>query len=420
MSLSSRAVDLDATDPLTAFRDRFVITDPDLIYLDGNSLGRLPKASVALAREVVELQWGDRLIRGWGEGWLDAPSRIGAKIARLIGARADEVVVADSTSVNLFKLVVAGLRCQAQTGRQRVVTDDLNFPSDLYVLRSAIDLVGGFELDVVLSANGIDGPVEAIGRAVTADTALVALSHTVFKSGFVYDMARLTRTVHERGAMILWDLSHSVGAVPVDMDDAGVDLAVGCTYKYLNGGPGAPAFLYVRRELQNRLTNPIAGWMGTHDMFGFALDYEPESGIRHLLTGSPPTVSTALVEPGVDLLIEAGMDAVREKSRRQTTFLVDAWAQELEPLGYRLATPRDPDRRGSHVALGHDEGLRIDLALIHDMKVIPDFRAPDNIRLGVSPLYTSFGELREAVTRLARVVTERVYEKHEDSRPTVT
>ncbi len=418
MTLSSIADELDAGDPLASFRDRFVITDPDLIYLDGNSLGRLPKASVELARRVVERQWGDRLIRSWGDGWLEAPSRIGAKIARLVGARPDEVVVADSTSVNLFKLVVAALR--RQVGRRRVVTDAMNFPSDLYVLESAIELVGDHELDVVASVNGIDGPVEAIQRAVDSDTALLSLSHTVFKSGFVYDMAALTQAAHDQGALVLWDLSHSVGAVPVDLNEAGVDLAVGCTYKYMNGGPGSPAFLYVRRDLQEGLANPIAGWMGSHDMFSFALDYEPENGIRHLLTGSPPTVSTALIEPGVDLLLEAGMDRVRAKSRQQTAFLVDAWGRELESLGYRLQTPGDPDRRGSHVALGHDDGLRIDLALINDMKVIPDFRAPDNIRLGVSPLYTSFSELREAVARLARVVTDRIYEKYEDSRPTVT
>jgi kynureninase len=418
MSLASLAAELDAADPLAACRDRFVITDPDLIYLDGNSLGRLPKASAALAAEVVDRQWGDRLIRSWGEGWLEAPTRIGAKIAGLVGAQPDEVVVADSTTVNLFKLIVAALR--HQRGRRRIVTDDMNFPSDLYALRSAAELVGDRDLTVVPSRDGVEGPVEGLVEAIDGDTALLTLSHAAFKSGYLYDMAALTGAAHERGALVLWDLSHSAGAVPVDLGAARADLAVGCTYKYLNGGPGSPAFLYVRRDLQDALANPIAGWMGRADMFGFALDYRPDPGIRHLLTGSPPTVSTALIEPGVDLLLEAGMDRVREKSRRQTAFLIDAWSSELEPLGYRLNTPRDPDRRGSHVSLGHDHGLRIDLALINEMKVIPDFRAPDNIRLGVSPLYTSFGELATASERLARAVTERVYERYADTPPTVT
>lgn len=409
---------LDAADRLASFRDRFVITDPDLIYLDGNSLGRLPKASVDLARTVVEWQWGDRLIRSWGEGWLESPSRIGDKIAQLIGARPGEVVVADSTSVNLFKLAVAALR--ARSGRRRVVTDDLNFPSDLYVLRSALDLLGGHELDVVPSVDGVDGPVDGLVRRLDADAALLTLSHTVFKSGYVYDMAALTEAAHACGALVLWDLSHSAGAVPIDLEAAGVDLAIGCTYKYLNGGPGSPAFLYVRRDLQERLGNPIAGWMGRQDMFSFGLDYEPEPGIRHLLTGSPAMVSTALIEPGVDLLLEAGMDRVREKSVAQTEYLVGLWARVLEPLGYRLSSPRDPERRGSHVSLGHADGLRIDLALIGEMKVIPDFRAPDSIRLGISPLYTTFSELEAAVDRLARVVTDRIFERYSDTRPTVT
>lgn len=408
---------LDRADPLAGFRDRFVVTDPALIYLDGNSLGRAPKAVVGLAREIVERQWSDRLIRSWGESWIDAPSRIGAKIARLLGAEPDEVVVADSTTVNLFKLVVAARRFQAD--RSRIVTDDLNFPSDVYVLRSATELTGG-ELEIVNSPDGVHGPAEALAGRLGPDVALLTLSHTVFKSGYVYDMAAMTELAHRSGALVLWDLSHSAGAMPIDLGGAGVDLAVGCTYKYLNGGPGAPAFLYVRRDLQARLTNPIAGWMGRQNMFDFDLTYEPQPGIRRFLTGSPPVASTLLIEPGVDLLLEAGLERVREKSRRQTEYLVDRWARDLEPLGYRLNSPRDAERRGSHVSLGHAEGLRIDLALINDLRVIPDFRAPDSIRLGVSPLYTTYAELHAAVDGLQRVVTERLYERYGDDRPTVT
>jgi kynureninase len=404
---------------LAPFRDRFVLDDPDLIYLDGNSLGRLPQATRGLLQEVTEAQWGRRLIRSWNEGWFDAPARIGAKIAGLIGARPDEVIVADSTSVNLFKLVAAALR--ARTGRSTLLTDDLNFPSDLYILEGVVNLLGNrHRLRVIPSADGIHGPVEALATACDDDTALLTLSHTVFKSGYTYDMASLTAAAHDREALVLWDLSHAAGAVPVDLNGAGADLAVGCTYKYLNGGPGAPAFLFVRRDLQEQLGNPLSGWMGQKNQFAFDLGYEPAPGLRHFLTGTPPVLSLAAIEPGVDLLLEAGLERVRAKSLRQTDYLIALWDHYLRPLGFRLNSPRQPARRGSHISLGHDEGLRIDLALINDVNVLPDFRAPDNIRLGVAPLYTSYGELYEAVRRLRRVVVDGLYLRYERSAPTVT
>lgn len=412
------AAALDAQDELAEFRARFVIDDPDLIYLDGNSLGRLPRATVARSRALIEHEWGERLIRSWNEGWFDAPERIGAKIARLIGAAPDEVIVADSTSVNLFKLVVGALRLQR--GRTRILTDDLHFPSDIYILEGVIDLLGGaHRLEVLASPDGIHGPVEAIHEALGEDVALLTLSHTVFKSGYTYDLAALTAAAHRVGALVVWDLSHSVGALPIDLRAANVDLAVGCTYKYLNGGPGAPAFLYVRRDLQARLGNPISGWMGQRNLFGFDLRYQPAAGMRRFLTGTPPVVSLALIEPGIDLLLEAGMERVRAKSERQTAYLIGLWEALLQPLGFTLNSPRDARRRGSHVSLGHPEGLRIDLALIRDYNVLPDFRPPDNIRLGVTPLYTTYRELHTAVTRLARIVAERHYERYTDV-PVVT
>jgi kynureninase len=413
------ADDLDVRDPLARFRARFVIDDPDLIYLDGNSLGRMPRASSTLAADLVHRQWGNRLIRGWNEGWFDAPERIGAKIARLIGAGDDEVIVADSTSVNLFKLAVAALRYQA--GRTRVLTDDLNFPSDLYVLQGALDpLQAGHGLEIVPSHDGIDGPETALRAALDERVALLTLSHSAFKSGYTYDMGALTAAAHDAGALVLWDLSHSVGALPIDLAAAGVDLAVGCTYKYLNGGPGAPAFLYVRRDLQERLVNPIAGWMGQRGLFDFGLAYRPAEGLRRFLTGTPPTVSLALIEPGVDLLLEAGIDAIRAKSEAQSAYLVALWEALLAPLGYALQSPRDPRRRGSHLSFGHAEGLAIDLALIGEMNVVPDFRAPDTIRLGFAPLYTSYRELHTAVTRMSTVVAERRFERYRGEAPAVT
>ncbi|MDW8269997.1 MAG: aminotransferase class V-fold PLP-dependent enzyme, partial [Anaerolineae bacterium] len=326
--LREQALALDASDPLARFRERFVIADPGLVYLDGNSLGRLPRVTAELAATVVERQWGERLIRSWNEGWLEAPARVGAKIARLIGAAADEVIVADSTSVNLFKLVVAALLHRA--GRHRILSDDLQFPSDLYILQGIVSLLGGrHRLEIVPSPDGIHGPVEALTARLDDDVALVVLSHTAYKSGYTYDLAALTQAAHAVGALILWDLSHSVGALPIDLTAVGADLAVGCTYKYLNGGPGAPAFLYVRRDLQEVLHNPISGWMGSAAAFDFALDYRPAAGLRRFLTGTPSIVSLSLIEPGVDLLLEAGMEAVRAKSVRQTAYFIALWEELL-------------------------------------------------------------------------------------------
>ena len=410
---------LDAADPLARFRREFVVTDPRLIYLDGNSLGRLPRQAAPRLKKAIEREWGGRLIRGWGEGWFTSSQRIGAKLATLVGAPPEDVVVADSTTVNLFKLVVAALR--ARPGRATVVTDDMNFPTDLYVLQGAIDLLGaGHRLVVVKSEDGLTVSEAALARAIDGDTALLTLSHTAYRSAFVHDLAAVTALAHRAGALTLWDLSHSVGAVPVALQEGEADLAVGCTYKYVNGGPGAPAFLYVRRDLQEALANPVWGWFGQRDQFDMASDYRPAPGILRYLAGTPPVLSLLAVEPGVDLLLEAGMDRVRAKSVAQTEYLVRLWERELRPLGFALNSPRDPERRGSHISLGHAEALRIDRALIDEMAVLPDFRYPDNLRLGIAPLYTSFGDLHEAVARIARVVRDRRYERYPLDRPTIT
>ncbi len=413
------ALELDRQDELASFRKEFVIDEPELIYLDGNSLGRLPVRTASRMRKVVDKEWGRSLVGGWGEGWFTAPQRIGGKIARLIGADADEVVVADSTSVNLYKLIVAALR--AQPGRNKIVSDDLNFPSDLYVMQGALELPGpDYHLELAHSPDGITVPVEALAAAIDADTALIALTHTAFKSGASYDLNAVTELAHHSGALVLWDLCHSVGVLPLALDAAGADLAVGCTYKYLNGGPGSPAFLFVRRELQSTLVSPIRGWFGQRGQFDFNLEYQPADGIRRFLAGSPGILSLTPVETGVDLTLEAGIDRIRAKSVRQTEYLVGLWREWLEPLGVKLNSPRDAQCRGSHVSLGHPDGLRIDRALIEDMKVIPDFRYPDNIRLGIAPLYTTFAEIHEGMTRLKRVLDERTYEKYPIERPEVT
>ncbi len=406
-----RARELDQADPLRAARSAFVIDDERLVYVDGNSLGRLPRAAIDLAADLVRRQWGASLIRGWNDHWLDLPERLGAKIAGLVGAHADEVIVADSTTVNLFKLSVAALG--ARPGRTGIVSDDLNFPSDLHSLAESAVLLGrGHHLDLVRSADGQTVSTAAIAAALSEDTALLCLSHVAFKSGFLHEMAAVTAAAHDNGALTLWDLSHSVGAVPVDLEASGADLAVGCTYKYLSGGPGSPAFLYVRRSLQEQLTNPLAGWMGRASMFDFDLDHVPAEGIRRFLTGTPPVLSMACMEPGLDLVAAAGLDAIRAKSIGLVAFFLELFEEYLAPLGYRLQSPVEPERRGSHVSLGHDDGLAIDLALIAELGVIPDFRPPDNLRLGFAPLSTSFAEVAELTMRLAQVVVDGVYRKY--------
>src|SRR5512143_2899012 len=405
------ALDLDKHDELARFRDEFVIDDPELIYLDGNSLGRLPKRSIDRLQAVIEQEWGSRLIRSWNEGWFTAPQRLGAKIAQLIGADADEVLVCDSTSINLFKLVMAALRLQSD--RKKVVTDDLNFPSDAYILEGVVDLFGSSkQLDMLHSADGMTLAPDMVDAAIDSTTALVALTHTAFKSGFVYDLAAITKIAHRAGALMLWDLSHSVGALRIDLHAADVDLAVGCTYKYLNGGPGAPAFLFVRRDLQEDLINPIWGWFGQQGQFDFELQYQPARGINRWQAGTPNILSLSAVEPALDLLLEAGLDRLRAKSIAQTEYLIELWEELLQPLGVTLNSPRDYRQRGSHVSLGHAEALRIDRALIEDLKVIPDFRYPDNLRLGLAPIYTSFADIHAGVSRLRRVIVDRMYEKY--------
>jgi kynureninase len=407
---------LDAADPLARFRERFEIPDPELIYLDGNSLGRMPKAVRPLMDGLLAM-WSDRLIRGWNEGWwMELQTRIGDKIGRLIGAEAGEVLIADSTSINLYKLAAAAL--ELRPGRTKIVTDDLNFPSDVYILESVCRAAGA-EL-IVVRSDGLAGPLAELKGAVDGSTALLCLSHTVFKSGWTYPLREVTELAHRAGALTLWDLSHSAGSVPVGLAAAGADLAVGCTYKYLNGGPGAPAFLYIRKDLQGEIRNPIAGWIGQDRPFDFGLDYQPAPGLRRMLTGTPTILSIAAIEPGVDLLLEAGLDALRRKSLSQTDFLIDLWEAELAPRGYSLKSPRDHAVRGSHISIAHPEAWTIDLALIEELGVIPDFRAPNNLRLGIAPIYTSYEEIYRAVEAMATIVDKKMYDKYRKASLEVT
>lgn len=341
---------------------------------------------------------------------MDLPTRVGDKIGRLIGARPGEVLVADSTTVNLHKLALAALG--ARPGRSRIITDDLNFPSDHHALAGLADRHGRV-LEVVPSPDGVHGPVEELDATLDDDVALVSLSGTAFRSGYTYDVGQITAAVHSVGALVLWDFSHTAGSVPLDLEAAGVDMAVGCSYKYLNGGPGAPAWLYVRQGLAEDLDNPIAGWMGDADPFSFNPSHRPAPGTRRFLTGTPPVLSLAMIEPGVDLLLEAGMETIREVSLDITGFLLDLFDTELTSRGFRLSSPRDHSR-GSHITIGHSDALAIDQALIAEQAVIPDFRPPDGIRLGIAPLYVGYEEIDEAVRRICNVIDRGDHHRFRD------
>jgi kynureninase len=410
---------LDTLDELAAFRAEFVIDDPDLIYLDGNSLGRLPKASLACLQTAAREQWGERLIRGWGEGWYDAPRRLGDQLAVLLGAAPGQIVVGDSTTVNFFKLVMAALEFQGQ--RSTIVSDELNFPTDLYTLQNCIRLLGGrHSLKVLTSPDGIHADEQAIFDSMDASTALITFSTPTFKSGFLYDVPAITAAAHRAGALVLWDFSHGGGSIPIELDAWGVDFAVGCTYKYLNGGPGSPAWLYVRKDLQQKVLSPIGGWWAHRSPFTFDLDFTPAEGISRFLAGTPSVLSLLMVEPALEIALRAGMPAIRQKSVVLTNYMTDLVDHTLAPLGFSLGSPRDPQRRGSHISIRHADAYRINLALIHEMKVIPDFREPNNLRLGLTPLYTTFEEVWEAVQRIVAVVTEKRHEKYSQQRSSVT
>jgi kynureninase len=394
----SEAEALDREDALAPFRERFVLDDGQRIYADGNSLGRLPRQTETRLEELMRA-WGDKLVSGWHE-WVELPARVGDLLGRLLGAHDDEVLVCDSTTVNLYKLAHAALDVRPGA----IATDAGNFPTDRYVLEG-IAAQRGVELRL-FETDDVEGPTVEDVKRVCADgsVALICLSHVAFRSGALADMTAITAGARDAGALVIWDLGHSAGAVPVALDDAGAELAVGCTYKYLNAGPGAPGFLYARQDLQSRLRSPIQGWFGQRDQFAMGPHYEPAEGIQRFHAGTPPILGLVSVEAGVELVLEAGMDSIRRKSEALTDLTIALADERLASLGFRVASPRDRERRGGHVALAHPEGWRICRALIERADVVPDFRPPDVVRLGFSPLYSRFADVWDAVDRLADLV----------------
>ena len=385
-----RARCLDAGDPLKEFRERFDVPE-GVIYLDGNSLGCLPKATPERLEQVVREEWGRDLIRSWNSaGWIDLSTKIGTKIAPLIGARADEVIACDSTSINLFKLISAALAMRP--GRKVVLSEPGNFPTDLYMIEG-LERQGLAERRLA--------PREALADALDGDVALLLLTHTHYKTGELFDMAALTHAAHEAGALVLWDLSHSGGALPVDLNGCEADFAVGCGYKYFNGGPGAPAYAFVAERHLKAARQPLTGWMGHAAPFAFSDDYEAALGVEKLLCGTPPILGLAALEVGVDLVAEIGVDRLYEKSQALSEFFRQCLSERGVVLD--LVSPTDPDARGSQLSFRHDEAYAICQALIA-RGVIGDFRDPDILRFGFAPAYLRFEDMAEAARHLAEVL----------------
>ena len=394
---------LDAADPLAGWRERFALPE-NVIYLDGNSLGPLPEATAGLLDDVARGHWGRDLITSWNRhGWVDLPRAVGAKIAHLIGAGAHEVIVADSISVNLFKLVAAALGLRP--GRRVVLSERDNFPTDLYVVQGLSELLGErIELRLVETVE--------IESSLDQDTALLMLSHVDYRTGHVHDMARLTAAAQAAGALALWDLAHSAGALPVDLNECGVDLAVGCGYKYLNGGPGAPAFLFVAERWHDVARQPITGWFGHAEPFGFRSEYRAAPGVQRFLAGTPPILSLKALEAGVDLLLGVDPGELRAKSVQLTELFIRLVLERCAGHGLELASPRDAKHRGSHVALHHAEAYAIMQASIA-RGVIGDFRAPDLLRFGFAPLYVRFVDVFDAALNLREILADRSWDRPE-------
>jgi kynureninase len=397
------AAALDAADPLARFRAAFTLPR-GLIYLDGNSLGPPPLAAHDRLAQASRAEWGDGLVRSWNTaGWIEAPRRVGAKIARLIGAGPDEVTVADSTSVNLFKLAAGAL--SLRPGRRTILSEAGNFPTDLYALQGLSALLGDRAVLRTVAPEDLAG-------AIDEDTAVVVLTHIHYKSALRWDMAGITAAAHAKGALILWDLCHSAGAVAVDLNGAGADLAVGCSYKYLNGGPGAPAFLFVAERHQAAIRSPLTGWMGHAEPFAFEEDYRPAADIRGQITGTPPILGLAALEAGIDLQLDADAAQIEAKGLALGDLFIGEIEGRAADPDLTLASPRDPAARGLHVAFAHPQGYALVQAMMA-RGIVGDFRAPDIARFGFSPLFLSYAEVWDAAQGLCEVLATRTWDRPE-------
>ncbi|WP_347107407.1 kynureninase [Paenarthrobacter sp. S56] len=399
------SAELDAADPLALQREAFYTPDAGQLtsYLDGNSLGRPLKATSANLPKFVEEAWGSRLIRGWDEMWMDEPTRVGDRIGEVtLGAAPGQVTVGDSTSVMLYKLIRAAV--DARPGRDEIIIDRDNFPTDRFIIEGiAAERGATIKWIAANPASGVRGT--DLDGLLGERTAVVVLSHVAYRSGFLADAKAITAKVHQAGALMLWDLCHSVGSVPLELDEWNVDLAVGCTYKYLNGGPGSPAFAYVNKARQEELQQPIWGWMGADNPFGMTAAYAPAQGIRRFITGTPPVLAMQPLKDMVELIASVGMEAVRTKSIKLTDYAISLAEELLVPHGVEIVTPRNPAERGSHITVDHPHFADV-TARLWERGVIPDFRPPHGLRIGLSPLSTSFAEVELGITAIRDVLLE--------------
>ncbi len=416
------ALELDKNDPLAHYRSKFVITDPNLCYLDGNSLGRLPHATVKAVSDFLSQEWGNEVVTGWSH-WIDEAQVAGDLLGRAaLGAAAGQVLVCDTTSVNFYQLCLAAIN--ARPGRKTIITDAANFPTDRYILdgiakQHGLNLVIIDNEDPAIAENELVTP-ELLEKYMSDDVALVTLEVIQYRSGARSDIKSITDLARSYGALVVWDASHAAGAIEMNFDDNGVDLAVGCTYKYGNSGPGSPAWLYVNKKIQGELQTPIQGWFANEDQFGMGPDFVKAKGIRGFQIASPSIIGIRGVQVAFEMIAEAGIDAIASKAAIGTQMMIDLYDEWLAPLGYTLLTSRNPKERGGHISIGHPDAAKICVALRKYANVIPDYRTPNAIRLAIAPLPTSYVEVWDGFQRIKDLTETRQYEKVEgpDSRVT--
>jgi kynureninase len=416
------ALELDKNDPLAHYRSKFVITDPNLCYLDGNSLGRLPHATVKAVSDFLSQEWGNEVVTGWSH-WIDDAQVAGDLLGRAaLGAGPGQVLVCDTTSVNFYQLCLAAIN--ARPGRKTIITDAANFPTDRYILDGIaklldLNLVIINNEDSTIAENELVTP-ELLEKYMSEDVALVTLEVIQYRSGARSDIPSITDLARSYGALVVWDASHAVGAIEMNFDDNGVDLAIGCTYKYGNSGPGSPAWLYVNKRVQKELQVPIQGWFGNEDQFGMGPDFVKANGIRGFQIASPSIIGIRGVQIAFEMIAEAGIDAIASKAAMGTQMMIDLFDEWLAPLGYTLLTSRNPKERGGHISIGHPDAARICIALRKFANVIPDYRTPNAIRLAIAPLPTSYVEVWDGFQRIRDLTETRQYEKVEGSDSRVT
>jgi kynureninase len=416
------ALELDKNDPLASYRSKFVITDPNLCYLDGNSLGRLPHATVKAVSDFLSHEWGKEVVTGWSH-WIDEAQVAGDLLGRAaLGAGPGQVLVCDTTSVNFYQLCLAAIN--ARPGRKTIITDAANFPTDRYILdgiakQLSLNLVIIDNEDPAIADNELI-TAELLEKYMSEDVALVTFEVIQYRSGARTDIKSVTDLARSYGAYVVWDASHATGAIEMNFDENGVDLAVGCTYKYGNSGPGSPAWLYVNKRVQKELQVPIQGWFGNEDQFGMGPHFEKAEGIRGFQIASPSIIGIRGVQIAFEMIAEAGIDAIASKAAIGTQMMIDLYDEWLAPLGYTLLTSRNPKERGGHISIGHPDAARICIALRKFANVIPDYRTPNSIRLAIAPLPTSYVEVWDGFQRIRDLTETRQYEKVEGSDSRVT